>query len=89
MLQACYPADSSASLLTCNDRRIPTSDLELDLAHRQAQAVSKLYARLNGNAFGVAPVEAAGESWLCSGLRLKHMADLGKPTIRAVGMYKA
>lgn len=61
MLQACYPAEVSTSPLSCNDLRIPTSEVEFDLAHRQAQAVSKLYARLNGNTFGVAPTEAVGE----------------------------
>ncbi|KAL0031136.1 hypothetical protein WJX77_005327 [Trebouxia sp. C0004] len=60
MLQACYPAEVSTSPLSCNDLRIPTSEVEFDLAHRQAQAVSKLYARLNGNTFGVAPTEALG-----------------------------
>ena len=61
MLQACYPAEVSTSPLSCNDLRIPTSEVEFDLAHRQAQAVSKLYARLNGNTFGIAPTAAAGE----------------------------
>ncbi|DBA72940.1 TPA: Poly(A) RNA polymerase cid13 [Trebouxia sp. C0005] len=60
MLQACYPAEVSTSPLSCNDLRIPTSEVEFDLAHRQAQAVSKLYARLNGNTFGVGLTKAVG-----------------------------
>lgn len=60
-MQACHPAEVSTSPLSCNDLRIPTSEVEFDLAHRQVQAVSKMYARLNGNAFGIAPTGALGE----------------------------
>ncbi len=67
MMQACYPAEIGSSPLTCNDRRIPTSELQFDLAHRQAQAASKLYARLNGNAFGAIIGDASGELLVSNG----------------------
>lgn len=46
--------------MTCHNREIALSEMEFDLAHRQAQAVSKLYARLSGKSFGVSTADAAG-----------------------------
>lgn len=60
MLQACYPAEISNSSFSCLDRRMLTTDVGLDPAQQQAQAIGSLYARLQGNDFGPLNSNAAG-----------------------------
>ena len=60
MLQACYPVEVGSSSFTWADRSNSTTQMELDLAQRQAEAVSKLYARLNIHAPDMTATESAG-----------------------------
>ena len=60
MLQACYPAEIGNNSFMWADRGKSTTQLEFDLAQRQAEAVSKLYARLNTHVSATATSDTTG-----------------------------
>ena len=60
MLQACYPAEAGGNSFMWADRSNSTTQVEFDLAQRQAEAVSKLYARLNTHVSDSATCDTAG-----------------------------
>ena len=80
MLQACYPAEISNSSFSCLDRRMLTTDVGLDPAQQQAQAIGSLYARLQGNDFGPLNSNTAGVSFPTCGCSPHTWWTLWKPT---------
>lgn len=60
MLQACYPVEVGSNSFMWADRSNSTTQMEFDLAQRQAEAVSKLYARLNTHVSDPATSDTAG-----------------------------
>ena len=60
MLRACYPAEVGSGSYLWADRSISTSQVEFGLAQREAEVVSKLYARLNTHVSDAATSDTAG-----------------------------
>lgn len=60
MLQACYPAEVGSNPFMWADRSNSTTQVEFDLAQRQAEAISELYARLNTHVSDSATSDTAG-----------------------------
>lgn len=85
MLRACYPAQVGSGSFLWADRNISTTQVEFDLAQREAEAVSKLYARLNTHVSDEATSDTAGSPG-SSDHSVATFGSIGEPwqeTIRA------
>ena len=88
MLQACYPAEVGSSSFMWTDRSKSTTQMELGLAQRQAEAISTLYARLNTHVPDMVATEAAGEAAAQSAIT--HVQDdEPEPTMACTGRSAA